>query len=178
MSKKDKTVNSDTCPPKKNPDTPENPSSETDILKKELDTAKKTLEEISEQLLRTAAEYDNFRKRSARERESLWVDAKVGTVAALLPPLDNLERALTASDATVESLQQGVSMTLNQFFESLKSLGVEEIPTKEGFMPELHNAVMHVEDENLGEGEIIECFQKGYKIGEKIIRHSVVKVAN
>lgn len=98
---------------------------------------------------------------------------------SLLPALDNLQRALPYADSNPESFVQGVKMTLNQLTEGFKTLGVEEIEAGgEKFDPDLHNAVMHCEDESLGDSVITEVFQKGYKIGEKIIRHSMVKVAN
>ena len=112
----------------------------------------------NEKYLRVLAEYDNFRKRSRAEHESAYSDAYADAINALLPVLDNIERAASFEDA-------------------LEKLGVTEIETA-SFDPRFHNAVMHVEDESLGEGTIVEVFQKGYKKGDKVIRHAMVKVAN
>ena len=132
---------------------------------------------LNDKYLRLVAEYDNYRKRTAKEKESIYPEAKVGVVAAFLPVMDNLERALaTAGD---DPIYEGVKMISKQFTEVLKSIGVEEIPAVgEKFDPDFHNAVMHIDDENYGENEICEEFQKGYKLGERIIRYSMVKVAN
>lgn len=128
--------------------------------------------------LRLAAEYDNFRKRSAKERESIFSDVRADTIIKILPVYDNLARAL-AQPTKDAAYRKGVEMTMAQFIETLQKLGVTEIPAVgETFDPELHNAVMHLEDETLGEGEIVEEFQKGFKLGDKIIRFSLVKVAN
>ena len=136
-------------------------------------------EEVNDRYLRMAAEYDNFRKRSQREREQAYADAVSRAVTALLPTYDNLERALKAETADAE-YKKGVEMTMTQLTESLKGLSVEIIEAASGtaFDPNLHNAVMHVEDEALGENVIAEVFQQGFRIGEKVIRHAMVKVAN
>ena len=141
------------------------------------ETAKETAVEL-EQYLRLQAEYDNFRKRSAKERENIYTDARVDTVTRFLPVYDNLERALKAETAD-EAFKKGVEMTFQQFMEVFRKLGVEEIPAEgQTFDPTLHNAVMHVEDESLGENVIVQELQKGFKIGDKVIRFSMVKVAN
>lgn len=128
--------------------------------------------------LRLAAEYDNFRKRSQKEKESTYADAKANTVAALLPVYDNLERALKNACAD-ESFKKGVEMTMIQFSEILEKLGVREIPAENcPFDATMHNAVMHVDDDAFGENTVVECFQKGFKIGDKVIRFAMVKVAN
>ena len=134
--------------------------------------------ELSDRLLRTMAEFDNFRKRSAKERDAIYPDAVANTVGKLLVVADSLERALEAP-CSDEEYKKGVEKIYASFIEGIGKLGVKEIPAKgEKFDPELHNAVMHVEDETLGEGEIIEVFQKGYIMGDKVVRHSMVKVAN
>lgn len=136
------------------------------------------LKEKEEQFLRLAAEYDNFRRRSQKEKETLWMDAKADTALAFLPVYDNLERALkqTCSD---EAYAKGVDMTMTQWKEVLSKLGIVEIPALgETFDPKLHNAVMHVEDESAGENTIVEVFQTGFQLGEKVIRFAMVKVAN
>ncbi len=128
--------------------------------------------------LRLMAEYDNFRKRSAKERENIYTDVRVDTVSKFLPVYDNLARALGIATAD-EAYKKGVEMTFNQLCEVFKKLGVEEIEAVgKTFDPNFHNAVMHVEDEEKGENEIVEEFQKGFKVGEKVIRFSMVKVAN
>ena len=132
----------------------------------------------NEKYLRLMAEYDNYRKRSAKERENIYTDVRVDTVTKFLPVYDNLERAL-ATETSDEAYKKGVEMTFNQLKEVMTKLGVEEIPAVgEAFDPTYHNAVMHIEDEQYGEGIIVEQFQKGFKIGEKVIRFSMVKVAN
>ena len=134
--------------------------------------------EDSERYLRLMAEFDNYKKRSAKERENIYTDVRVDTVTKFLPVFDNLERALKTETAD-EAYKRGVEMTFNQLTDVFKKLGVEEIESVgKTFDPTLHNAVMHVEDESLGENEIVEEFQKGFKIGDKVIRFSMVKVAN
>ena len=128
--------------------------------------------------LRLAAEYDNFRKRTIREKESAWSDSKAQTVAAFLPVYDNLERALKQETAD-EAYKKGVEMTMNGLKDVLTHLGVEVIPAQgETFDPNLHNAVMHVDDESVEENTIVDVFQQGFKLGDKVIRFSMVKVAN
>lgn len=128
--------------------------------------------------LRLAAEYDNYRRRSARERENLFADVKADVLTKILPIYDNLERALK-QETSDEAYRKGVEMTMHQFEETLKGLGVTAIDAVgQTFDPTLHNAVMHVDDPEKGEGEIIAEFQKGFKMGEKVIRFSMVQVAN
>ena len=136
-------------------------------------------EELNDRYLRMAAEYDNFRKRSQREREQAYTDAVSRAVTALLPTYDNLERALKAETADAE-YKKGVELTMTQLTDSLKGLNVTVIEASAGttFDPNFHNAVMHVEDEALGESVIAEVFQQGFQIGDKVIRHAMVKVAN
>ena len=128
--------------------------------------------------LRLAAEYDNYRKRTAKEKESLWTSAKAETAASFLPVYDNLERALKQPTSD-EADKKGVEMTMNHLKEVLSKLGITEIPALgQPFDPNLHNAVMHIDDENLGENEVAEVFQTGFQCGEKVIRFAMVKVAN
>lgn len=130
-------------------------------------------------LLRTAAEYDNYRKRTDREKTALYSDATASAVTEFLPVADNLERALEQKDCSAEDLRKGVEMVLSQMQAALKKLGVAEMgKTGEPFNPDLHNAVSHIEDENAGENTITQVFQKGYKIEDKVIRHAMVQVAN
>lgn len=135
------------------------------------------IEALKERILRLTAEYDNFRKRTAKEKEGIYTDACEDVLKNILPVLDNLERA-AAVNGSVEDVKKGVEMTVRQFTDSLTKLKVEEIPTDGEFDPNLHNAVMHVEDEQFGTNQIVEVFQKGYKKEEKVLRHSMVKVAN
>lgn len=145
---------------------------------KENATAKEEIADEHDRFLRLIAEYDNFRKRSARERENIYTDVRVDTVTKFLPVYDNLQRAMNTQTSD-EAYKKGVEMTFNQLRQVMTALGVEEIPAEgEKFDPTVHNAVMHVEDESVGENVIVEEFQKGFKLGEKIIRFSMVKVAN
>ncbi len=131
-----------------------------------------------EKYLRLCAEYDNYRKRTAKEKESIWPEAKAQTVAAFLPVYDNLERALKQETAD-EAYKKGVEMTMKGLQDALTGLGVEVIPALgETFDPNRHNAVMHVDDPEAGENTIVEVFQQGFICGEKVIRFSMVKVAN
>lgn len=129
--------------------------------------------------LRTAAEYDNFRKRTEREKAAIYQNAVKDTVAALLPVADSLERALEIREGRAEDYAKGIELTFSQLRSALSRLKVEPIGAAgDVFDPMLHNAVAHVEDESAGENTVVEVFQKGYKIDDKIIRHAMVKVAN
>ncbi len=134
-----------------------------------------TLSEQNDKYIRLAAEYDNFRKRTAKEKEGIYSDAYGECIAAILPVIDNLERALQFSEG--DKVVEGVRMTMNQFSDILKKLGIEVIET-EVFDPNYHNAVMHEDNDELGEGVITDVFQKGYKKGDRVIRYAMVKVAN
>ncbi len=150
---------------------------ENEVAEARLALEKKEAElaEQREQYLRVLAEYDNFRKRSRAEHDNIYSDAYSDAINALLPVLDNIERAASFTDG--EKVLEGVKMIAKAFEDALEKMGVTEIETA-SFDPNFHNAVMHVEDESLGEGEIVEVFQKGYKKGDKVIRHAMVKVAN
>ena len=140
-----------------------------------LDEALKAQED---KFLRLAAEYDNYRKRTAKEKEALWTDIKCDTAAAFLPVYDNLERAIKQETAD-EAYKKGVEMTMNQLKEVFTKLGITEIPAQgETFDPKFHNAVMHIEDENLAENVVSQVFQAGFQCGEKVIRFAMVQVAN
>ena len=133
---------------------------------------------FNDKYLRLAAEYDNFRRRSQKEKEAIYDDVKADTVKKFLPVYDNLERALKQGTED-EAYRKGVEMIMNQFIATLEKLGVTPIECLgEKFDPALHNAVMHVDDEEKGENEIVEVFQKGFKLGDKVIRFAMVKVAN
>lgn len=150
-----------------------------DKYAEELEKVKKELTSEKDKYLRLFAEYDNFRKRSQKERENIYADVRADALIKFLPVYDNLERALKQETAD-EAYSKGVEMTLNQFREIMEKLGVTEIEAAAGtaFDPMVHNAVMHVEDESLGEGVIAEEFQKGFRLGDKVLRCSIVKVAN
>ena len=144
----------------------------------ELNSVKLELEETTDRLKRLMAEFDNFKKRSAKEREGLYNSLLSDIVGSFLPVVDNLEKAVNSSTED-EGYKQGVELVLKQFMDVLSSLGVKEIEgVGSTFNPEYHEAVSLVQDEALGEKEIKEVFRKGYKIGEKVIRHSMVVVAN
>ena len=139
----------------------------------------KQLETMKDQFARLAAEYDNYRKRTAKEKETLYQDAKANTIREFLAVYDNLERAAGAPGGEDDAHKKGLEMIFAQYKELLKKLGVEEIAAQgQPFDPERHEAVMHIDDENLGENEVAQVFQAGFLLGEKVIRHAVVQVAN
>ena len=138
----------------------------------------KLVADVNDKYLRLAAEYDNYRKRTAKEKESIYGDAKADTIKPLLAVYDNLERGIAQYDEA-DVHRQGLELILRQFSEALTKLGVTEIEAKgQPFDPEKHNAVMHVEDESVGENTVVEVFQKGFMIGDKVLRFAMVKVAN
>ena len=144
---------------------------EAELLRKDLAAEK-------DRYLRLLAEYDNYRRRSARERESTVSDARADTITKFLPVYDNLARAL-AQETADEAYRRGVEMIMSQFLDVLKKLGAAPVDSLgQHFDPSLHNAIMHMEDPERGEGEIVEEFQKGFKLGDKVIRFAMVKVAN
>jgi len=134
--------------------------------------------ELHDSHLRLAADYDNYRKRTAKEKDAAYGNGKADAVEKLLPVYDDLERALN-SPTEDEAYKKGVEMTMNELTKILTSLGVEIFgAVGEGFDPQIHNAVMHTEDESLGENVISQVFQKGFRLGEKIVRFAMVQVAN
>lgn len=142
-----------------------------------LDKANAELKELNDKYLRVCAEYDNFRKRTTKERDGLYTDAYSDALKELLPIIDNLERAAQYTEP--EKLTDGIALIFKSASEMLTKLGIETFGAAgEKFDPNLHNAVMHVDDEEKGESEIVDVFQKGYKKGDRIIRHAMVKVAN
>lgn len=152
---------------------------ELEETKKALEEAKKSLEESNSKYLTMLAEYDNFRKRSAAEKERTYTDAKADALMQILPVIDNLERAAAFGSGNAENVAKGLEMTLRSFGEVMEKLGVKEIESLgKTFDPEIHNAVFHVDDESYGEQEIVEVLQKGYTIGDKVLRYAMVKVAN
>lgn len=147
------------------------PSKEAE-LEKELAAAK-------EAHIRTLAEYDNYRKRTAKEKEGIYGDAKADCMKQLLGVLDNFDRALGVDNSDFESYKKGVEMIYTNFCEILKGLGVEAFgEAGETFDPNFHNGVMHIEDESLGENVIAQVFSKGYKLGDRVLRPAMVQVAN
>ena len=145
-------------------------------LKDENKKLSNELDALKDRLVRLTAEYDNYRKRTAKEKEGIYTEACTDVLKEVLPVADNLERAL-AVDGNVEDLKKGVEMTIKGFLNSLQKLGVEEIDTTKGFDPNLHQAISVVEDENLNSNDVAQVYQKGYKKGEKVIRYSMVTVA-
>lgn len=151
---------------------------EEPAVEAELEDLKKEIETLNDRLLRTMAEYDNYRKRSTKEKDDLYSRAMVNTAGKFLPVLDNLVRALAAPTEDQE-YKKGVEMIFTSFHDTLKDLQVEEFGEPgEEFNPDLHNAVMHVEDEALGNNVVAEVLQKGYRLGDKILRYAMVKTAN
>ncbi len=159
--------------PQTEPAAPEAPAEPS-----ELEKAQAACAQEHDNYLRLAAEYDNFRKRSQKEKDNLYTQIRAETVGKFLPVFDNLERAL-AQETADEAYKKGVEMTMTQLVEVMTKLGVESFGEKgEAFDPALHNAVMHTEDNTLGENVIKEVFQKGFRVGEKVIRFAMVTVAN
>lgn len=147
-------------------------------LAEKAEAMEKELKEASDKYLRLLAEYDNYRKRTQKEKEAIYGDTKASAVLALLPIYDNLARAL-AQETEDAAFYKGVEMTMNQCKAAFEALGASEIPALgQPFDPQKHNAVMHVEDETVGENTIVEVFQTGFSMGEKVIRFAMVKVAN
>lgn len=172
-------------------ETPETAVPETETPTEPPKDAKPSVRKLTEQIakleaeakekddkyLRMAAEYDNFRRRSREEKDGVYAKALADAVTALLPIIDNLERATLYEDA--EKVKEGLGLTLKTVTAALDSLNVTAFGAPgDKFDPAIHNAVMHVEDEALGEGEVVEVFQKGYKKGDKVIRFAMVKTAN
>lgn len=142
-------------------------------------TVEDQLADVKKQLAYTAAEYANYRARSAKEKEQTYTNAKGNVVGEILPVIDNLERALSQDTEDFEALRKGVEMTMQQLMQTLEKIGVEPYgESGDTFDPNFHNAVMHIEDEELGENVIVEVFQKGYKIEDRVIRPAMVKTAN
>lgn len=145
----------------------------------QMELAAKQLETVKDQYVRLTAEYDNYRKRTTKEKDNIYTDAKADTIKAFLAVYDNLERAAASEGGEDSPHKKGLEMIFTQYKDILKSLGVEEIEAQgQPFDPEKHNAVMHIEDENLGENVVAQVFQAGFKMGDKVIRHSIVQVAN
>ena len=188
MSKKDKELPleeqaAEETTPQAEAGTPDSPAEEPPAqaeaqAENEVDAWKAKVAEQEDKFLRLCAEYDNFRKRTQKEKDGIYADATAKAVSALLPVYDNLERALKQETAD-EAYKKGVEMTMTGLRKAFESLGVTEIDAAGApFDPNIHNAVMHVEDEALGENTVAEVFQAGFMLGEKVIRFAMVKVAN
>ncbi len=192
MAKNDKQNAAENTPEKDVNQTAETPQEETAEVPEEQEVFTVTREQMEkmeglakalaaeqDKYLRLAAEYDNYRKRTAKEKESLYTDAKIDTVNALLGVYDNLERGIAQYGDEESPHRKGLEMVFNQFKESLKKLGVETMDAVgQPFDPEKHNAVMHIEDESYGENTVVEVLQQGFTLGDKVLRFAIVKVAN
>lgn len=156
-----------------------NSGGEKDSLDSELENIRNQLSQVNDKLLRTLAEYDNYRKRTQKEKEAIYSDSKSEIVMKLLPVIDNFERAEQAEQPDFEAYKKGIDMIFTQLTEAMKSLGVESFgETGDEFDPNMHNGVMHTDDENFGENVIADVFMKGYKMGDRVLRPATVKVAN
>ncbi len=152
---------------------------ETEALKAEVEALKKELADAKDSHLRSLAEYDNFRKRSQREKDAVYGDAKANTLALLLPVIDNFDRAAENKTDDPEVYKKGIEMIISQFSDILKRLEVERFgEVGDEFDPNMHNAVMHVENDELPQNTIAAVFEKGYKMGDRILRFATVQVAN
>ena len=141
--------------------------------------AVKQLESVKDQFVRLTAEYDNYRKRTTKEKDNIYQDAKGDTIKAFLAVYDNLERAAAAEGGEDSPHKKGLEMIFHQYQDILKKLDVTEIEAQgQPFDPERMEAVMHIEDENFGENEVTQVFQAGFMLGDKVIRHAIVQVAN
>lgn len=151
---------------------------ELEALREELESLQKAKDELYDKYLRTLAEYDNYRKRSQREKDAIYGDATAEAVKKLLPVLDSFERAL-GYECKDEEFKKGISLIQNTLKEVFDDLGVKEIPDiDQQFDPNLHEAVMHLDNPAYGENIVTDVYRKGYTLGDKVIRHSMVVVAN
>ena len=145
----------------------------------QMELAAKQLESVKDQFVRQTAEYENYRKRTTKEKENIYQDAKADTIKEFLAVYDNLERAAASEGGEDSPHKKGLEMIFQQYKDILKKLGVTEIEAKGApFDPEKMNAVMHIDDENFGENEVAQVFQAGFLLGDKVIRHAIVQVAN
>lgn len=145
----------------------------------QMELAAKQLESVKDQFIRLSAEYDNYRKRTTKEKDGIYQDAKADTIKEFLAVYDNLERAAAAEGGEDSPHKKGLEMIFHQYQEILKKLGVTEIEAKgQPFDPEKMEAVMHIDDESFGENEVAQVFQAGFELNGKVIRHAIVQVAN
>ena len=190
MSKKNENINEEvknaeeTAEDIKDTETKEEASKETEETKEaaaddKIAELEASVADWKDKYQRLMAEFENARKRTAKEATQRYDMGAMGVLEKLLPVIDNFERAVEAADDKEDPMYKGVEMILKQFMEILENLGVKEIPSKgEPFDPNVHSAVMHVDDESCDENVVVEVFQKGYTLGDKVIRPSMVKVAN
>ncbi len=155
-------------------------SGEIRKLQSALEAANQATEELKDRYARMGAEFENYKRRTGKELDARYADAKGDVWKSILPVIDNFERALSQEvDETAKAYREGVEMIYRMMMETMKAAGVEEIDAQgQEFNPELHNAVMHVDDETVGANIVVEVFAKGYKMGDKVLRYSMVKVAN
>ena len=180
MSEQEKEVKTETAPEPETETKEAQPKEKKAApKKKKTNEFEKKYNELNDTYLRMLAEYDNYRKRTQKEKDGMFLDGISKTVQTILPVIDNLDRALMAETSDVE-FKNGVEMIKKQFITALETLGIKEIDCLgKSFDPNFHNAIMHIDDEQYGENEVIEVFQKGYMYKEEtIIRHAIVKVAN
>ncbi len=164
---------------KNKPETAEEVNETAEVTETAEEKLQKALDEKNEQFLRLCAEYDNFRKRSQKEKQDIYSSSQAEVIKELLPVLDNFDRAAENKDSNFDDYKKGIDLIYNQLGEILKKLGVESYGARgEAFDPNIHNAVMTVEDSELGENQVASVFSKGYKLGDRIIREAVVQVAN
>lgn len=157
----------------------EEEKTEEETLEAKLIKAEEQVKEAQDKWLRQLAEFENFRKRTNQEKQGMYNNGVRDTVEKFLPVIDNFERAVAATEDKESSTYKGIEMILKQMLDVMSALGVEEIPAEgEPFDPNIHSAVMHIEDESCDENVVVEVFQKGYKHGDKVIRPAMVKVAN
>lgn len=157
----------------------EDEKTEEETLEEKLVRAEEQVKEAQDKWLRQLAEFENFRKRTNQEKQGMYNNGVRDTVEKFLPVVDNFERAVAATEDKESSTYKGIEMILKQMLDVMKAAGVEEIPAEgEPFDPNIHSAVMHIEDESCDENVVVEVFQKGYKHGDKVIRPAMVKVAN
>ena len=155
----------------------EEKAKELEAANAKIEELEKTASDSNDRYLRVLAEYDNFRKRTIKERDSIYADAYIDAVKQLIPVVDNVERALEY--ANDEGTKKGMELIVSSIHQTLEKMGVKEIEAVgKTFDPNLHNAVFHIDDDNYGESEIVEVLMKGYTKGDKVIRYSMVKVAN
>ena len=160
-------------------DTEASEKSEEETLEEKLVKAEEQVKEAQDKWLRQLAEFENFRKRTNQEKQGMYNNGVRDTIEKFLPVVDNFERAVAATEDKESSTYKGIEMILKQMLEVMAAIGVEEIPAEgESFDPNVHAAVMHIEDESCDENVVVEVFQKGYKHGDKVIRPAMVKVAN
>lgn len=176
MAKKEQTK---TPPETAEQEAPETAEQTVGTTEQKLEELEKSLKDANDKFLRTLAEYDNYRKRSVREKEQAYADSKASVLTEFLPVLDNFERAAGNKDASLEDYQKGIDMIFNQLTEIFKKQGAESFgEAGDVFDPNIHSAVMHIEDSEQPENTVTDVFSKGYKLGDKILRPAVVKVVN